>query len=60
MGEVCRLVRELTVSYLHVVAYGQSICSNGDPAGRSRRRARRAGHFAAISIDPTVTPVEPR
>lgn len=61
IDEVCRRVLELTERYPHVVAYGQSMGGYG-----AIRLGGRVGAQAALaispqfSIDPTVTPFEPR
>lgn len=59
--EACRRVRELTVAYPHVVAYGQSMGGYG-----AIRLGGRVGAQVALaispqfSIDPAVAPFEPR
>lgn len=61
IDEACRRVRELTASYPHVVAYGQSMGAYG-----AIRLGGRVGAEAALaispqfSIDPAVAPFEPR
>lgn len=61
IDEVCRRVRELTASYSHVVAYGQSMGGYG-----AIRLGGRVGAQVALaispqfSIDPAIAPFEPR
>lgn len=61
IDEACRRVRELTATYPHVVAYGQSMGGYG-----AIRLGRRVGAQVALaispqfSIDPTVADFEPR
>jgi hypothetical protein len=61
IDEACRRVRELTASYPHVVAYGQSMGGYG-----AIRLGGRVGAQVALaispqfSIDPAVAPFEPR
>lgn len=61
IDEACRRVRQLTASYPHVVAYGQSMGGYG-----AIRLGGRVGAQVALaispqfSIDPAVAPFEPR
>lgn len=61
IDEACRRVHELTATYPHVVAYGQSMGGYG-----AIRLGGRVGAQVALaispqfSIDPAITPFEPR